>query len=66
MTEDGRKPVTISDVVPIMSKIADHKLDSINYLDWRQTIELYLLSISKDEHLTDDPPKEDSSKWSWA
>lgn len=58
--------MTISDVVPIMSKIPDHKLESTNYLDWRQTIELYLLSISKDEDLTDDPPKEDSPKWSWA
>ena len=66
MTEGEKKPVNVSDVIPIMSKITDHKLDGTNYLNWRQTIELYLLSIAKDVHLTDDPPKDDESKRVWA
>ena len=66
MTKGEKKPVDLSDVIPIMSKITDHKLDCTNYLNWRQTIELYLLNIAKNVHLTDDSPKDDDSKWVWA
>ena len=45
-------------------KITEHKLNITNYLDWSKTIELYLLSISMDSHLTDDPPT-DAYKLSW-
>ncbi|GMJ03787.1 hypothetical protein HRI_004047900 [Hibiscus trionum] len=50
----------MSDIVPITSKITDHKLNGFNFLDWNHTIELYLLSLSMDRHLTDDPPTDDS------
>ncbi|KAH6822275.1 hypothetical protein C2S53_010673 [Perilla frutescens var. hirtella] len=43
------------DVVPMMPRITDHKLTASNYLDWLNTIELYLLSVSIDPHKTDDP-----------
>ena len=59
-----KKTMVVPDMVPMVSKITEHKLNSTNYLDWRQTIELYLLSISMDSHLTDDPPT-DESKLSW-
>ena len=59
-----KKGVVVSDMIPMMSKITKHKLNSINYLNWSQTIELYLLSISMDNHLTNDPPKDDS-RLSW-
>ncbi|XP_060960160.1 uncharacterized protein LOC133031000 [Cannabis sativa] len=52
------KSVVVSDVVPVMSKITDHKLIGSNYLEWSKTIRLYLRSIDKDDHLTDDPPEE--------
>ena len=58
------KTVVVSDGVPMVSKIIEHKLNSTNYLDWSQTIELYLLSISMDSHLNDDPPTNES-KLSW-
>ena len=59
-----KKIIVVPDMVPMMSKITEHKLNSLNYLDWSQTIELYLLSISMDRHLTDDPPT-DESKLPW-
>lgn len=46
----------VTGVVPVMSKITDHKLNGSNYQDWSKTIRLYLRSIDKDAHLTDDPP----------
>lgn len=58
MTE--KKSVVVSDMVPVMSKITDHKLNGSNYLDWSKTVRLYLRSIDKDTHLTDDPPNDDS------
>ncbi|XP_071912580.1 uncharacterized protein [Coffea arabica] len=58
------KSVITSDVVPVMSKITDHKLNNSNYLDWSKTVHLYLRSIDKDNHLTDDPPK-DGSRQTW-
>lgn len=51
------KPVVVSDVVLVMSKIMNHKLIGSNYLEWSKTIRLYL-SIDKDDHLTNDPPNE--------
>ena len=59
-----QKTVVVPDMVPMVSKITEHKLNSTNYLDWSQTIELYLLSISMDNHLNDDPPINES-KLSW-
>ena len=50
----------ILDVMPVMSKITDYKLSDENYLDWSKTIRLYLRSIDKENHLKEDPPKEDS------
>ena len=46
------KPL-VSDVVPVMSKITDHKLIVSNYLEWSKTIRLYLRSNDKDDHLID-------------
>lgn len=51
--------VVLSDGVPVVTRITEHKLNATNYLDWRQTIELYLLSVSMDPHLNDDPPSGD-------
>ena len=59
------KSVVMSDVVPVMSKITEHKLNGSNYLDWSKTVRLYLRSIDKDDHLTEDPPTDDSSKQTW-
>lgn len=57
--------VVSTDVVPIITKITKHKLTSRNYLDWRQTIELYLLSMSMDAHMTDDPLTDYKLKLIW-
>ncbi|XP_028762948.1 uncharacterized protein LOC114721283 [Neltuma alba] len=53
---------SVSELVPTITKITDHKLTWINYLDWSKTIRLYLRSIEKEDHLTDDPPTTDSKK----
>ncbi|KAH6767733.1 hypothetical protein C2S52_018716 [Perilla frutescens var. hirtella] len=53
------------EVVSVMSKITEHMLCSNNYMDWRQTIELYLLSISMDHHISDDPPSDETTKMEW-
>lgn len=53
------KSSIVTDVVLIMSKITNHKLNGSNYLDWSKTVRLYLQSINKDSHLTDDPSKAD-------
>lgn len=45
--------VTVSELVPLMSKIIKHKLKVSNYLNWSKTIRIYL-SIDKDDHLVKD------------
>ncbi|XP_071912390.1 uncharacterized protein [Coffea arabica] len=51
-------------MVPVMSKITDHKFNNSNYLDWSKTDRLYLQSIDQDNHLIDHPPK-DGSRQTW-
>ncbi|VFQ60815.1 unnamed protein product, partial [Cuscuta campestris] len=48
-----------------MSKITERKLNSSNYLEWVTTIKLYLRSTDKDDHMTDDPPKDATTKKVW-
>lgn len=55
---DNKMTEVISDVILVMSKITEHKLNGSNYLDWSTTIRLYLRSIDKDNHMTNDPPKD--------
>ncbi|XP_058006091.1 uncharacterized protein LOC131181539 isoform X2 [Hevea brasiliensis] len=50
----------ISDVIPVMTKITEHKLNGSNYLEWSKTVRVYLRSIDKDDHLTKDPPTDDT------
>lgn len=50
-----KKSSIVTDVVPVMSKITDHKLNGSNYRDWSKTVCLYLRSIDKYAHLIDDP-----------
>ncbi|XP_075076365.1 uncharacterized protein LOC142163017 [Nicotiana tabacum] len=52
------------DVIPVMSKITENKFMGSNYMDWSMTIRLYLRSIDKENHLVDDPPK-DETKSVW-
>ncbi|XP_057992855.1 uncharacterized protein LOC131173954 [Hevea brasiliensis] len=50
----------ISDVIQVMTKITEHKLNGSNYLEWSKTVMVYLRSIDKDDHLTKDPPTDDT------
>ena len=65
MTDSGdKKPVSMLEVVPMMSKIMEDKLTGPNYLDWSKTIYLYLRSIRTTSHLNEDPPIDDSKdRW---
>ena len=55
-----KKPRIVSKVVSMMSRITDHKLHDLNYLDWSKTIWIYLRSIRMANHLVKDPPTNDS------
>ena len=58
------KPVSVAEVVLMMSKIIEDKPTGRNYLDWSKTILLYLRSIRMTSHLDKDPPT-DNSKVRW-
>ena len=66
MTENKSetKSVIVTDVIPVMSKITEHKLNWYNFIDWSKNIRVYLRSIDKDNHHTDDPPT-DNTKQAW-
>ncbi|EOY09553.1 Uncharacterized protein TCM_024961 [Theobroma cacao] len=55
-----KKSMVVADVIPVMTKITEHKLDGSNYLDWSKTVRLYLRSIDKDDHITNDPPTDNT------
>ena len=57
-----KKPVSVPEVVPMMSKITEDKLTGPNYLDWNKTMRLYLRSIHMANHLDKDPPTDDSKE----
>ena len=61
MAEES-KILVVTDVIPMESKITEHKLTGPNYLDWCKTVKIYLPSLSKDDHLTDDPPTNETRK----
>ena len=46
-----KKPVSVPEVVMMMSKITEDNLIGPNYLDWSKTIRLYLKSIRMTSHL---------------
>ncbi|KAK2985083.1 hypothetical protein RJ640_022961 [Escallonia rubra] len=54
--------VQVGEVVPVLSKIAENKLNGTNYLDWSKTVRIYMRSIDKDEHLSSDPPTDDTKR----
>ncbi|RVW36659.1 Retrovirus-related Pol polyprotein from transposon RE1 [Vitis vinifera] len=53
---------SVADIVPIVSKITEHKLNGSNYIEWSKTIKIYLRSVAKDDHLTEEPPKDHTRK----
>ena len=60
----NKKLVSTLKVVPMMSKITEDKLTGLNYLDWSKTVHLYLRNIRMANHLTEDPPTDDSKdRW---
>ncbi|KAK2980964.1 hypothetical protein RJ640_018048 [Escallonia rubra] len=54
--------VQVGEMVPVLSKIAENKLNGTNYLDWSKTIRIYMRSIDKDDHLSSDPPTDDTKR----
>ena len=59
---DDKKPAAVPEVVMMMSKITEHKLNGLNYLEWSKTIRLYVRSIQMVAHLTKEPPTDDSKE----
>ncbi|RVW66431.1 Retrovirus-related Pol polyprotein from transposon TNT 1-94 [Vitis vinifera] len=53
---------SVADIVPIVSKITEHKLNGSNYIEWSKTIKIYLRSVAKDDHLTEEPPNDYTRK----
>ena len=62
MAENTVLPVV--DMIPVMSKITEQKLNGSNYIAWSKTVRVYLRSIEKDDHLTNDPPT-DTTRQTW-
>ena len=59
-----KKPVSMPEVVSMIPKIKEDKLNGPNYLDWRKTVRLYLRSICMVSHLTEDHPIDDlKDRW---
>ena len=54
----NKKHVVVFEVVPIMSKITNDKLNGLNYLDWSKMIRIYLKSIRMANRLVKDPPND--------
>ncbi|KDP46784.1 hypothetical protein JCGZ_06572 [Jatropha curcas] len=52
----------MSNVISVMTKITEDMLNGANFLDWSKTIRVYLRSINRDDHLTCDPPKDDTNQ----
>ena len=44
-----------ADVLPVVTRITDNKLDGSNFFEWSKTVRIYLRSIGKASHLEDDP-----------
>lgn len=63
MSEQGKSVVT--GMIPVISKITEHKLNGTNYFEWSTMIELYLFSVSKENQLTEDPPTDAASAKEW-
>ena len=57
-----KKPVVASKVVMMISKMTEHKLNSLNYLEWSNTIRIYVRSIRMVAHLKKDPLTDDSKE----
>ena len=55
-----KNKATIIDVIQMMTKIMEHKLNSSNYLEWSKMIRIYIRSIDKDDHLTSDLSSDDT------
>ena len=53
-----------ADVLPVVTRITDNKLDGSNFFEWSKTVRIYLRSIGKASHLEDDPPT-DGTKDQW-
>ena len=53
---------SVVDIVPVVSKITEHKLNGSNYIEWSKTIKFYLRSVAKDDHLTEEPPNNNTRK----
>ena len=62
VVSNDQKFALVPEVVLMMSKITEHKLNGLNYLDWSKTICLYVRSIRMDAHLTKDAPSDDSKE----
>ena len=52
----------VADIVLVVSKIIEHKLNESNYIEWSKTIKIYLRSVAKDDHLTEEPPNDNTRK----
>ena len=59
---DDKKLEAVPEVVPTMSKITEHKLNGLDYLEWSKTICIYVSSICMAADLTKEPPTNDSKE----
>ncbi len=59
---EGETKSIILDVVLVMTKITKHKLNSLNYWEHIKIVRIYLRSLDKDDHITNDPLDDDTEQ----
>ena len=58
-SSEDKKPIVTLEVVSMMSKITEHKLNSLIYLDWSKTIRIYVRNILMTANLKKATPTDD-------
>lgn len=54
----------VPELLPVIARLTDNKLNGSNFFEWNKTIQIYLRSMGMASHLTSDPPKgDDSDLW---
>ena len=59
VVSEDTKPALVLEMVLMMSKITEHKLNGLGYLEWSKTIRIYVKSIRMAAHLNKDLPIDD-------
>ncbi|XP_038882618.1 uncharacterized protein LOC120073824 [Benincasa hispida] len=60
-----KKPTVMSEIVPMVSKVIEHKLNGSNYSSWRSNVRHFIRSMEMDDHITEESPIDANKKIWW-